>query len=61
MGFDIRIRNLGRQRHSDRLAFHGILFVLHTGIAQEHLPQELGFGFGRTCWRRLPEWTEAGV
>lgn len=41
--------------------FQGILFVLHTGIAWEHLPQELGFGSGMTCWRRLAEWTEAGV
>lgn len=35
-------------------------FVLHTGIAWEHPPQELGFGSGMTCWRRLAEWTEAG-
>jgi transposase len=35
--------------------------VLHTGIAWEHLPQELGFGSGMTCWRRLAEWHEAGV
>ena len=41
--------------------FQGVLFVLHTGIAWEHLPQELGFGSGMTCWRRLAEWTEAGV
>lgn len=41
--------------------FQGIPFVLHTGIAWEHLPQELGFGSGMTCWRRLAEWTEAGV
>lgn len=41
--------------------FQGILFVLHTGIAWEHLPQERGFGSGVTCWRRLAEWTEAGV
>jgi transposase len=41
--------------------FQGILFVLHTGIAWEHLPQELGFGSGMTCWRRLAEWNEAGV
>ncbi|WTU51569.1 transposase [Streptomyces sp. NBC_00057] len=34
----------GRKRHTDRLVFQGILFVLHTGIAWEHLPQELGFG-----------------
>ncbi|SCK53093.1 Transposase [Streptomyces sp. AmelKG-D3] len=41
--------------------FQGILFVLHTGISWEHLPQELGFGSGMTCWRRLTEWTEADV
>jgi transposase len=23
--------------------------------------QELGFGSGMTCWRRLERWTEAGV
>ncbi|MFC7472432.1 IS5 family transposase [Actinomadura keratinilytica] len=41
--------------------FQGILFVLHTGIAWDHLPQELGPGSGMTCWRRLAEWTEGGV
>nr|WP_107393290.1 IS5 family transposase [Streptomyces agglomeratus] len=56
-----RARHPGRKRHPDRLVFQGILFVLHTGIAWEHLPQELGFGSGMTCWRRLAEWTEAGV
>lgn len=56
-----RIRHPGRKRHPDRLVFQGILFVLHTGIAWEHLPKELGFGSGMTCWRRLAEWTEAGV
>jgi hypothetical protein len=25
------------------------------------LPQELGFGSGMTCWRRLRDWHEAGV
>ena len=30
-----------------------ILFVLHTGIQWEYLPQELGFGSGMTCLRRL--------
>jgi transposase len=39
----------------------GILFVLHTGIGWEDLPQELGFGSGMTCWRRLKRWTDAGV
>nr|WP_308013480.1 IS5 family transposase [Streptomyces sp. REN17] len=45
----------------DRLVFQGILSVLHTGIAWEHLPQDLGFGSGMACRRRLSEWTEAGV
>jgi transposase len=35
--------------------------VLHTGIAWTHLPRELGFGSGVTCWRRLDEWRRAGV
>ena len=52
---------LGRKRLPDRLALQGILFVLHTGIQWEFLPQELGFGSGMTCWRRLAEWNEAGV
>jgi transposase len=37
------------------------LFVLHTGIGWEHLPQELGFGCGMTAWRRLRSWQQAGV
>jgi transposase len=41
--------------------FQGILFVLHTETAWEHLHQELGFDAGMTCWRRLAEWTVAGV
>jgi hypothetical protein len=31
------------------------LFVLHNGIAWQHLPGKLGFGSGVTCWRRLDE------
>jgi transposase len=37
------------------------LFVLHTGIGWEQLPQELGFGSGMTAWRRLHAWQQAGV
>jgi transposase len=40
----------GRPRLSDRAALNGILFVLHTSIGWEHLPQELGWGSGMTCW-----------
>jgi transposase len=56
-----RYRYPGRKRLPDRQALCGILFVLHTGIAWRHLPQELGFGSGVTCWRRLVEWQQAGV
>jgi len=45
----------------DRAALQGILFVLHTGIAWRHLPPELGFGGGSTCYRRMDEWQRAGV
>ena len=51
----------GRPRLDDELALNGILFVLRTGIAWEDLPQELGFGSGMTCWRRLRDWQAAGV
>ncbi|WP_385626089.1 IS5 family transposase [Streptomyces sp. P8-A8] len=51
----------GRPRVPDRQALCGIPFVLHTGIQWEYLPQELGFGSGMTCWRRLAAWNEAGV
>ena len=56
-----RSRYPGRRRLPDREALSGILFVLHTGIPWMHLPQELGFGSGYTCWRRLDEWQRAGV
>jgi len=56
-----RQRYPGRKRLGDREALCGILFVLHTGIPWMHLPQELGFGSGYTCWRRLDEWQKAGV
>lgn len=51
----------GRPRVDDRAALNGILFVLHTGIPWEDLPQELGFGSGMTCWRRLRDWQANGV
>src|SRR5262249_59647871 len=56
-----RFRYPGRKPFDDRLALQGILFVLHTGIGWEHLPQELGFGCGMTAWRRLRDWQQAGV
>jgi transposase len=56
-----RYRYPGRRRLDDRKVLNGILFVLTTGIAWQRLPQELGFGSGMTCWRRLREWQQAGV
>lgn len=56
-----RFRYPGRKRLDDRKALCGILFVLYTGIRWVWLPQELGFGSGMTCWRRLRDWTKAGV
>ena len=56
-----RFRYPGRKPLDDRYVLQGILFVLHTGIGWEHLPQELGFGCGMTAWRRLHEWRQAGV
>lgn len=51
----------GRPRVPDRQALCGILFGLHTGIQWEYLSQELVFGSGMTCWRRLATSNEAGV
>jgi len=51
----------GRKRLDDRKALYGILFVLYTGIPWEFLPQELGYGSGMTCWRRLRDWHDADV
>jgi transposase len=56
-----RFRHPGRKRLDDRAVLSGILFVLYTGIPWEFLPQELGFGSGMTCWRRLRDWHAAGV
>jgi transposase len=56
-----RFRHSGRKPLDDRLVLQGILFVLHTGIGWEHLPQELGFGCGMTAWRRLRDWQQARV
>ncbi|WP_373866988.1 transposase [Nocardia neocaledoniensis] len=52
----------GPAQPDPRLVFPGgILFVLSTGIGWEDLCQELGFGSGMTCWRRLRDWQAAGV
>ena len=51
----------GRPWVDDRATLNGVLYVLRTGIAWRHLPTELGWGSGVTCWRRLREWQQRGV
>ncbi len=52
-----RYRHPGRRPVDDRAALAGIVFVLKTGIAWTQL---VGCS-GVTCWRRLRDWTEAGI
>lgn len=54
-------RKGGRPWADDRAALRGIFFVLRTGIAWRDLPAEVFGVSGVTCWRRLEEWTRAGV
>ena len=51
----------GRPWVDDRATLNGVLYLLRTGIAWRHLPTELGWGSGVTCWRRLREWQRRGV
>ncbi|MEU6248389.1 transposase [Glycomyces sp. NPDC047010] len=45
----------------DRKCLLGIQFVLCDRINWKHLPPELSFGSGITCWRRFCRWCEAEV
>lgn len=56
-----RYRFPGRKRVDDRAVLAGIVFVLRTGIAWNHLPISVAGCSGVTCWRRVRDWTEAGV
>lgn len=39
----------------------GVLYVLRTGVAWRDVPAETVGCSGVTAWRRLRDWTEAGV
>jgi transposase len=56
-----RSRFPGRRPIEDRAALAGIVFVLKTGITWNQLPTALVGCSGVTCWRRLRDWTAAGV
>ena len=55
-----RFRHPGRRRVDDRTALGGIVYVLRTGSTWREVPAVVGCS-GVTCWRRLRDWTEAGV
>jgi len=51
----------GNEWADDRLCLRGIVFVLRTGCQWQDLPAEAFGVSGSTCWRRLRDWTVAGV
>ncbi|MFJ2061200.1 transposase [Streptomyces sp. NPDC087908] len=51
----------GRLPADDRAALRGIVYVLCTGATWADVPTETIGCSGVTCWRRLRDWTEAGV
>jgi transposase len=52
----------GRPRVPDRACLAAVLYLLREGGTYRGLPcQELGCGSGATVWRRMQEWTRAGV
>ncbi|MFF1474978.1 transposase, partial [Streptomyces mirabilis] len=56
-----RRRHPGRLRVPDRVALAGVMYVLRTGVAWRDVPTETVGCSGVTAWRRLRDWTEAGV
>ena len=49
----------GRPRVPPRACLEGVLWVLHSGARWKDLPER--YPSPATCWRRLREWTRAGV
>ncbi|WTR18096.1 IS5 family transposase [Streptomyces sp. NBC_00138] len=56
-----RRRHPGRLPADDRAALRGIVYVLRTGVTWADVPTETIGCSGVTCWRRLRDWTAAGV
>jgi transposase len=51
----------GRPTVDNRAALQGILFVNRSGIPWQMLPTEVFGVSGTSCWRRLRDWTRAGI
>jgi transposase len=52
----------GRPRVPDRPCLAALVYLLREGVTYRGLPcDELGCGSGVTVWRRLQQWTQAGV
>jgi len=49
----------GRPRAEPHACVEGILWILWTGARWKYLPNR--FPSRATCWRRLKDWTEAGI
>ncbi|MGW2189386.1 IS5 family transposase [Streptomyces sp. NPDC001719] len=56
-----RRRYPGRLPADDRAALRGIIYVLCKGVTGADVPAERTGCSGVTSWRRLRDWTEAGV
>ncbi|MFE5993085.1 IS5 family transposase [Streptomyces sp. NPDC056453] len=56
-----RHRYPGRLPVDDRFALRGIVYVLCKGVSWRDVPAEQVGCSGVTAWRRLRDWTEAGV
>ncbi|WP_373294590.1 IS5 family transposase [Streptomyces albiflavescens] len=56
-----RRRYPGRLPADDRAALRGIVYVLCKGVSWADVPTERIGCSGVTAWRRLRDWTEAGV
>ncbi|MEE1751136.1 IS5 family transposase [Streptomyces sp. SP18CS02] len=56
-----RRRYPGRLPADDRAALRGIVYVRRKGVAWADVPAERTGCSGVACWRRLRDWTEAGV
>ncbi|GGZ20843.1 hypothetical protein GCM10010365_46460 [Streptomyces poonensis] len=56
-----RRRYPGRLPVDDRAALRGIVYALGKGVSWADVPAERVGCSGVTAWRRLRDWTEAGV